>query len=188
AFAAAIKHNFPSHLRLSIHQSTGEHKISLSLLPTKTSYTTPWMCAIAYAADGTLTSGPKGDFEADGKFQLVRQNARPSYFVEKDHQSTTTTTATGALVGHVPASELHEADDSNGGGGSGDILANGKLGGGARDREKIKGSSGACSFCGKSTHTAERCFDKYPHLAPRWVREKIVGSATAAVTERTADP
>ncbi|KAJ5435512.1 Pyoverdine biosynthesis [Penicillium cf. griseofulvum] len=90
AFGVAVKQNFPDYLRLSIHQSTGEHKISISLLPTKTSYTTPWHCSVALLADGTFTSGPKGDFEDNPKFELVyEKDGRPSYFREME---------TGAVV------------------------------------------------------------------------------------------
>lgn len=63
--------NFPDYLRLSIHQSTGEHKVSISLLPTETSYTTPWHCSVSFTADGALISGPKGEFEVDPRFELV---------------------------------------------------------------------------------------------------------------------
>ncbi|OQD71076.1 hypothetical protein PENPOL_c001G04563 [Penicillium polonicum] len=85
AFGAALKQNFPDYLRLSIHQSTGEHKISISLLATNTSYTTPWHCSVAFLADGSLTSGPKGDFEGNPKFELVcEKDGRPSYFRERE--------------------------------------------------------------------------------------------------------
>ncbi|RYP70480.1 hypothetical protein DL771_005417 [Monosporascus sp. 5C6A] len=83
AFAKAVKCAFPDHLRLSIHQSTGEHKISISLLPTDTGYTTPWHCSVAFRGDGSLTSGPKGEFEKDPNLELVYEDGRPSYFREK---------------------------------------------------------------------------------------------------------
>ncbi|KAL5443710.1 hypothetical protein PMIN06_008623 [Paraphaeosphaeria minitans] len=82
AFAGAIKHNFPNYLRLSIHQSTGEHKVSMSLLNTKTGYTTPWHCSVALQADGEWTSAPKGDFEDMPRMKVVEENGRPSYFRE----------------------------------------------------------------------------------------------------------
>ncbi|KAK7931099.1 hypothetical protein PG985_001811 [Apiospora marii] len=82
AFAAAVKASFPHHLRLSIHQSVGEHKISVSLLPTATTYTTPWHCAVAFRADGAVVSAPKVEFETDPRFELVYEDGRPSYFRE----------------------------------------------------------------------------------------------------------
>lgn len=83
AFAGACKHAFPNHLRLSIHMSTGEHKISMSLLDTKTGFTTPWHCSIAQLADGEWISAPKGDFETNPRMEVVYENGRPSYFREK---------------------------------------------------------------------------------------------------------
>nr|POE96876.1 hypothetical protein CFP56_79228 [Quercus suber] len=83
AFATAAKHAFPDHLRLSIHHSTGEHKVSLSLLNTKTGFTTPWHCSVAQMATGEWISAPKGDFEKDPRFEVVHEDGRPSYFQEK---------------------------------------------------------------------------------------------------------
>ncbi|OAA59700.1 Pyoverdine biosynthesis [Niveomyces insectorum RCEF 264] len=83
AFAEAVKTNFPHHLRLSIHQSTGEHKISMSLLNTKTGFTTPWHCSVALMADGEWLSAPMGDFKEDPMLEVVYEDGRPSYFQEK---------------------------------------------------------------------------------------------------------
>ncbi|QIX01996.1 hypothetical protein AMS68_007513 [Peltaster fructicola] len=83
AFAAAVKQAFPHHLRLSIHQSTGRNKISISLLNTRTGFTTPWHCTVARMADGEWLSAPKGDFEADEKLELVYEGDQPSHFREK---------------------------------------------------------------------------------------------------------
>jgi len=84
AFARAVKTNFPDYLRLSIHHSTGEHKLSVSLLPTQTSFTTPWHCSVGFKTDGTLVSRPKGEFEDDPIWKLVYENGRPSHFKEID--------------------------------------------------------------------------------------------------------
>ena len=83
AFAGAVSQSYGDYLRLSIHQSTGANKISINLLPTRTRYTTPWHCAAAYKLDGSFTSGPKGEFEADPRYELVMANGRPSHYVEK---------------------------------------------------------------------------------------------------------
>ncbi|KIW83142.1 hypothetical protein Z517_02386 [Fonsecaea pedrosoi CBS 271.37] len=82
AFAGAIKQNFPNHLRLSIHQSTGEHKVSMSLLNTKTGFTTPWHCSVALMADGEWMSAPMGDFKENPRMKVVEEKGRPSYFRE----------------------------------------------------------------------------------------------------------
>lgn len=165
AFAAAIKKNFPEHLRLSIHQSTGEHKISVSLLPTKTSYTTPWMCAIAYSANGALTSAPKGDFEADPKYQVIYRDGRPSHFEERSG-------STRALAQATP-NQLNRA--------------NGVVASTTKGQAEGKENTGPCPHCGKSTHPESKCFDKYPHLAPKWLRERMAASAGLKPTTVTPD-
>ena len=83
AFAGACKAAFPDHLRLSIHQSTGEHKVSMSLLDTKTGYTTPWHCSVAQMVDGQWLSAPMGDFKENPLMEVVFEDGRPSYFREK---------------------------------------------------------------------------------------------------------
>ncbi|KAL9561105.1 hypothetical protein ACKAV7_014460 [Fusarium commune] len=82
AFAGAVKARFPNYLRLSIHQSTGEHKISISLLNTKSGFTTPWHCSVVLMADGEWLSGLTIDFKADRLLELVEEDGRPSYFRE----------------------------------------------------------------------------------------------------------
>lgn len=83
AFAGAVKDAFPNHLRLSIHQSTGEQKVSMSLLNTKTGFTTPWHCSVALMADGEWLSAPMGEFKKDPRLEIVYLDGRPSYFKEK---------------------------------------------------------------------------------------------------------
>ncbi|KDN65174.1 putative taurine catabolism dioxygenase TauD [Colletotrichum sublineola] len=83
AFARAVRENFRDHIRLSIHPSTGDSKISISPLPTQTYFTTPWHCSIAFGLNGTVTTGPRSDFENDPKYELVHEDGRPSYFREK---------------------------------------------------------------------------------------------------------
>ncbi|EXL40586.1 hypothetical protein FOCG_16994 [Fusarium oxysporum f. sp. radicis-lycopersici 26381] len=82
AFAGAVKARFPNYLRLSIHQSTGEHKISISLLNTKSGFTTPWHCSVVLMTDGEWLSGLTVDFKADRLLELVEEDGRPSYFRE----------------------------------------------------------------------------------------------------------
>ncbi|KAL9601178.1 MAG: hypothetical protein Q9219_002678 [cf. Caloplaca sp. 3 TL-2023] len=83
AFAGAVKHAFPHHLRLSIHESTGEHKVSMSLLNTKTGYTTPWHCSVALMEDGEWISSTMADFNEDPTLEIVYEDERPSYFRAK---------------------------------------------------------------------------------------------------------
>ncbi|KAL6887172.1 Clavaminate synthase-like protein [Trichoderma longibrachiatum] len=83
AFANAVRQTYKDSIRLSIHPSTGSTKLSISLLPTDSIYTTPWHCAVAYMLDGTTSSGMRRDFEKDGSYELVYENGRPSYFRER---------------------------------------------------------------------------------------------------------
>ncbi|KAI0399761.1 transferase family protein [Xylaria palmicola] len=84
AFAGAVKNAFPDHLRLSIHESIGAvAKISISLLNTKTGFTTPWHCSVAQLADGEWISAPMGEFVKDPRFELVHVDGTPSHFIER---------------------------------------------------------------------------------------------------------
>ncbi|KAL8904139.1 MAG: hypothetical protein Q9207_003463 [Kuettlingeria erythrocarpa] len=87
AFAGAVKSAYPHHLRLSIHRSTGEHKVSMGLLNTKTGFTTPWHCSVALMADGEWTSATMADFQKDPKMEIVCEDGRPSYFQEKTYKT-----------------------------------------------------------------------------------------------------
>ncbi|KAI1651071.1 Pyoverdine/dityrosine biosynthesis protein-domain-containing protein [Daldinia loculata] len=83
AFARAVRERFPDRLRLSIHASTGESKLSINLLPTDTAFTTPWHCSIAFRLDGTTITGHRAEFDANDSFELVYEDNQPSYFREK---------------------------------------------------------------------------------------------------------
>lgn len=61
----------------------------MSLLNTKTGYTTPWHCSVALLADGEWVSAPMGDFQKDPRLELVYENGRPSYFKEKNCDGST---------------------------------------------------------------------------------------------------
>ncbi|CAF3447666.1 unnamed protein product [Fusarium graminearum] len=83
AFANAVRQKYPDHIRLSIHPSTGASKLSVSLLPTDSIYTTPWHCSVAYRLDGTIRTGMRSEFESDTTLELVYDGGRPSYYREK---------------------------------------------------------------------------------------------------------
>ena len=55
----------------------------MSLLNTKTGFTTPWHCSVALMTDGEWTSAPMGDFEKDPMLEIVYENGRPSHFQER---------------------------------------------------------------------------------------------------------
>ncbi|KAM0523748.1 hypothetical protein ACHAPE_000999 [Trichoderma viride] len=95
AFARAVRDKFSNHVRLSIHPSTGHNKVSVSTLPTDSTYTTPWHCAVAVRQDGTITSGLAQTFWDDPNWELAYEDGRPSYFREK---SDLYTWASGAIT------------------------------------------------------------------------------------------
>jgi len=111
------------------------------------------MCAIAYNADGSLTSAPKDEFEAGPKYQVVYVDGRPSYFEEKTKS---------AILAEASANALN------------------KVNGAAPTPEDDKKSAAPapCPHCGKTTHVESRCFDKYPHLAPQWVKKRMASKMT----------
>lgn len=54
----------------------------MSLLDSKTGFTTPWHCSVALLTDGNWISAPMGEFQKDPKMKLVYEDGRPSYFQE----------------------------------------------------------------------------------------------------------
>lgn len=55
----------------------------MSLLDTKTGFTTPWHCSVALMVDGQWMSGAMGDFKKDPTLEIVHEDGRPSYFQQK---------------------------------------------------------------------------------------------------------
>ncbi|KAJ4310620.1 hypothetical protein N0V94_008349 [Neodidymelliopsis sp. IMI 364377] len=82
AFARAVRENYPDHVRLSIHPSTGEDKISINVLPIQRTVT-PWHSAVAVMVDGTILAGQRDTFEKDTNLELVYEDDKPSYFREQ---------------------------------------------------------------------------------------------------------
>jgi len=54
----------------------------MSLLNTKTGFTTPWHCSVALMADGEWVSAPMGEFQKDPRMKIVYEDSRPCYFQE----------------------------------------------------------------------------------------------------------
>jgi len=82
AFARAMRENFQDHVRLSIHPSNGEDKISINVLPLEKTVT-PWHNVVAFRLDGTLIAGHRHEFEQMSDMELIYENGRPSYFRER---------------------------------------------------------------------------------------------------------
>ncbi|KAI0599576.1 putative pyoverdine/dityrosine biosynthesis protein [Biscogniauxia sp. FL1348] len=83
AFAQAVRERFPDRIRLSIHPSCGMKKLSISLLPTDSLFTTPWHCSIAFRLDGTVATGHRSGFDTNAEFELVYEDGQPSFYREK---------------------------------------------------------------------------------------------------------
>lgn len=84
AFAKAVRERFPNHVRLSIHPSTGEDKISINILPVPETLT-PWHNAVGFKVDGTVLSGHRSFFENMDDMELIYENGQPSYYREKSY-------------------------------------------------------------------------------------------------------
>lgn len=72
--------------------------MSVNLLPTDTIFTTPWHCSIAFRLDGTTTTGPRSEFDANPDFELVYEDGLPSYYREKTDLLTWGTCKGGGIV------------------------------------------------------------------------------------------
>jgi alpha-ketoglutarate-dependent taurine dioxygenase len=84
AFARAVSERFPNHVRLSIHPSTGEDKISINILPVSQTLT-PWHNSIAFKVDGTVLAGNRSLYEEMEDMELVYAEGQPSYYREKSY-------------------------------------------------------------------------------------------------------
>lgn len=82
AFSRAVRENYPDHVRLSIHPSTGEDKISVNILPLQKAIT-PWHSTVAVMVDGTILAGQRKTFEEDADMELVYEDGRPCHFRER---------------------------------------------------------------------------------------------------------
>jgi hypothetical protein len=71
-------------------------KLSISLLNTKTGFTTPWHCSVAQLADGVWVSAPMGEFNQDNRLELVHIDGKPSHYQERLHEDGITIGMTGA--------------------------------------------------------------------------------------------
>lgn len=82
-FAAAIRANRKDYVRLSIHDSAGEKKLSVSLIPQKRGALgyTPWHASVAVGLDGSYRTVHAEDVRET--HDLIYKNGRPYYFREK---------------------------------------------------------------------------------------------------------
>lgn len=80
----------------------------MSLLNTKSGFTTPWHCSVALMADGEYISATMGEFKRNPMLEIVYENGRPSYFQEK------TSELHESVDGEKPASNQQESKRLNG--------------------------------------------------------------------------
>ena len=82
-FAAAIKANRGDYVRLSIHESAGEKKLSVSLIPQIRGALgfTPWHASVAVGLDGSYRTVHAEDVRET--HDLIYKNGQPYYFREK---------------------------------------------------------------------------------------------------------
>lgn len=82
-FAAAIRANRSDYVRLSIHESAGEKKLSISLIPQKRGALgfTPWHASVAVGVDGSFRTVHAEDVR--DTHDLVYKNGQPYFFRER---------------------------------------------------------------------------------------------------------
>ncbi|KAJ5626626.1 hypothetical protein N7528_004053 [Penicillium herquei] len=82
-FAAAIRANRKDYVRLSIHESAGEKKLSVSLIPQArgTLGFTPWHASVAIGLDGTYRTVHAENVRET--HDLIHKNGRPYFFRER---------------------------------------------------------------------------------------------------------
>ncbi|KAJ5134832.1 hypothetical protein N7448_000145 [Penicillium atrosanguineum] len=82
-FAAAIKANRNDYVRLSIHESAGEKKLSVSLIPRLRGALgfTPWHASVAVGVDGSYRTVHAEDVR--DTHDLIYKNGQPYYFRER---------------------------------------------------------------------------------------------------------
>lgn len=83
AYSHLIEHEFPNHIRLSMHPSVNSGaKYSFQLIDSKKAWTSPWHCAILIDEEKEFATVHKIDAEKAG-YELVYQNNQPYYFQAK---------------------------------------------------------------------------------------------------------
>ena len=72
---------YPDSLRLSIHPSSGQTKLSCPLIPQQDSFSmSPWHCSVAVLANGKFITAHKSLHRQ--KFELVEKSGQPYFFRE----------------------------------------------------------------------------------------------------------
>ncbi|KAJ5543103.1 hypothetical protein N7461_009106 [Penicillium sp. DV-2018c] len=81
-FANLIRQIYPDSLRLSIHPSSGQTKLSCPLIPQRDSFSmSPWHCSVAVTADGTFITAHKASHRE--KYDLIEKDGQAYFFRER---------------------------------------------------------------------------------------------------------
>ncbi|CAG8248970.1 unnamed protein product [Penicillium salamii] len=80
-YAELVRQIYPDSLRLSIHPSSGQTKLSCPLIPQKDSFSmSPWHCSVAVLVDGKFITAHKSSHRQ--KFDLIEKSGQPYFFRE----------------------------------------------------------------------------------------------------------
>ncbi|KAJ5964567.1 uncharacterized protein N7479_004443 [Penicillium vulpinum] len=80
-YAELVRQIYPDSLRLSIHPSSGQTKLSCPLIPQKNSFSmSPWHCSVAVTTAGEFITAHQSVLRQ--KFDLITKNGRPYFFRE----------------------------------------------------------------------------------------------------------
>ncbi|KAJ5788030.1 hypothetical protein N7457_003020 [Penicillium paradoxum] len=80
-YAELVRQIYPDSLRLSIHPSSGQTKLSCPLIPQANSFSmSPWHCSVAVRANGAFITAHKASHRE--KFDLVNRDGHPYFFRE----------------------------------------------------------------------------------------------------------
>ncbi|KAJ5748033.1 uncharacterized protein N7511_009729 [Penicillium nucicola] len=81
-YAELLRQVYPDSVRLSIHPSSGQVKLSFPLIPQIDSFSmSPWHCSIAVRTDGTFITAHKSSHRQ--KYDLVKRKGQPYFFRER---------------------------------------------------------------------------------------------------------
>ncbi|KAF4761155.1 hypothetical protein HAV15_007315 [Penicillium sp. str.  len=81
-YAELVRQIYPDSLRLSIHPSSGQTKLSCPLIPQKNSFSmSPWHCSIAVTTTGEFITAHHSTHRQ--KFDLIKKDGQPYFFRER---------------------------------------------------------------------------------------------------------
>ncbi|CAI7580850.1 unnamed protein product [Penicillium viridicatum] len=80
-YAELVRQIYPDSLRLSIHPSSGQTKLSCPLIPQKNSFSmSPWHCSVAVTTAGEFITAHQSVHRQ--KFDLIKKDGQPYFFRE----------------------------------------------------------------------------------------------------------